>query len=82
MPVQLKIGLVRSLREATLAIALPLHVPKGLDQLEWRVDDHSWSDDEMLSLFVVTILVTDFGDEALAHQTTGDEPRSVVMHFL
>lgn len=41
-------------------------------------DDDTWSGGEMLSL----IVVTDFGDEAFAHETAGDERRSVVVHFL
>ena len=45
-------------------------------------DDDTWSGDEMLSLDLVTIFVTDFSDEALAHEATRDEPGSVVVHFL
>ena len=41
-------------------------------------DDDTWSDDEMLSLWVVT----DFGDEAFAHEAAGDELCAVVVHFL
>ena len=41
-------------------------------------DDDTWSGDEMLSL----VVVTDFGDETFAHQTAGDECRTVVVHFL
>ena len=46
--------------------------------MAWRVDDDSWSGDEMLSL----IVVTDFGNEAFTHQAARDELRAVVMHFL
>jgi len=48
-------------------------------------DDDTWSGDEMLSLFPVTIaadFVADLGDEAFAHQATGDKRRAVVVHFL
>jgi hypothetical protein len=45
-------------------------------------DDDTWSGDEMLSLFVVTIFVTDRGDEAFAHQAAGDERSAVIVHFL
>ena len=44
-------------------------------------DDDSWSGDEMLSLVAVTSFVTDFGDEAFAHQAAGDERSAVVVHF-
>lgn len=39
----------------------------------------------MSSLFAVTIaayFVTDFGDEAFAHQAAGDERSAVIVHFL
>ena len=36
----------------------------------------------MLSLILVTCFVTDFGDEAFAHQAAGDERSAVVVHFL
>jgi len=44
-------------------------------------DDDTWSGDEMLSLVAVTNFVTDFGDEAFAHQAAGDERSAVVVHF-
>ena len=45
-------------------------------------DDDTWSGDEMLSLIPVTSIVTDFSDEAFAHETAGDERSAIVVHFL
>ncbi len=54
---------------------------QGFGPIGVESDDDTWSDDEMLSLFAVTIFATDFSDEAFAHEATGDEFGSVVVHF-
>ena len=54
---------------------------EGFGPIGVESDDDTWSGDEMLSLVAVTNFVTDFGDEAFAHETAGDELRSVVVHF-
>ena len=74
---QLNIGFVHSLREATKQP--PCHcVFEGIGPIGVESDDDKWSDDEMLSL----IVVTDLSDETFAHEAAGDESRSVVVHFL
>ena len=51
---------------------------EGFGPIGLENDDDTWSGDEMLSL----VVVTDFGDEAFAHEAAGDELRSVVVHSL
>jgi len=55
---------------------------EGFGPIGVESDDDTWSGDEMLSLILVTCVVTDFGDEAFAHEAAGDERRAVVVHFL
>ena len=78
---KLKRCLVRSLREATKQQLC--HCVFSRNWANWSVSvvaggDDSWSGDEMWS----RLLVTDFCDEAFAHDAGRDEFRAVVMHLL
>ena len=73
---QLNNGFVHSLRD-DCSNRSAIACSEGFGPIDVESDDGSWSGDEMLSL----IVVTDFGDEAFAHEAAGYELCSVVVHF-